>query len=112
MLLFAFGGSALTVLACEAASPVDLLLVSFGEKAGARGLGLVVDVAEDGAYVLGRVLVGVTGLSTCVQVVKDLLGKLLVEAGLRAPTGVEILAQRGGETLGSAGHFKIGAICR
>ena len=87
-------------------------MISLCEEAGAGRLGLVVDVAEDCAYVLGRVLVGVTGLSTCVQVVKDLLGKLLVEAGLRAPTGVEILAQRGGETLGSAGHFKIGAICR
>ena len=48
----------------------------------------------------------------CVQVVKDLLGKLLIETGLRAPTGVEILAQRGGETLESTRHFKIGAIRR
>ena len=90
-----------------------MLLVSFGEKAGARGLGLVVDVAEDGAYVLGGVSVRMTGLSSCVDEVWDLLRKLPVEAGLRAPTGVEILAQTGvGETPGSAGHFKIGAICR
>ena len=109
---FTFGGSALTVLACEVASLVELLLVSFGEKAGARGLGLVVDVVEDCAYILGRVVVGVTGFSTCVQVVEDLLGKLLIEAGLRAPTDVEILAQaRVGETPRSAGHFRIDAIC-
>ena len=86
-------------------------MIVFCEEAGAGRLGLVIDVAEDCAYVLGRVLVGVTGLSTCVQVVKDLLRKLLIEAGLRAPTGVEILAQGGGETLGSAGHFKMDAIC-
>ena len=69
----AFGGDALTVVACGAASAIETRLIGFCEEAGARGLGLVVDVAEDGAYVLGRVLVGVTGLSTCVQVVKDLL---------------------------------------
>ena len=45
------------------------------------------------------------------QVVEDLVGKLLIEVGLRVPTGVEILAQRGGEALESARHFKIGAIC-
>ena len=51
------------------------------------------DVAEDGAYVLGRVLVGVTGFPACVDEVGDLLWKLALEAGLRALTGVEILAQ-------------------
>ena len=78
------------------AGPVELLLVSFGKKAGARGLGLVVDVAEDCAYVLGRVLVGMTGFPACVNEVGDLLWKLSLEAGLRAPTGVEILAQTSG----------------
>ena len=109
---FAFGGGALTVLSCGAASPVELFLVSLGEEAGASGLGLVVDVAEDCAYVLGRVLVGMTGFPACVDEVGDLLWKLSLEAGLRAPTGVEILAQaRVGETPRSAGHFRIDAIC-
>ena len=45
---------------------VEAFLISFCEEAGAGRLGLVVDVAEDCAYVLGRVLVGVTGLSTFV----------------------------------------------
>ena len=107
MLSFAFGSGALTILACGAASPVELLLVSFGEKAGARGLGLVVDLAEDGAYVLGRVFVRMTGFAACVDEVGDLLWKLPVEAGLRAPTGIEILAQTGVvETLGRARHYQ------
>ena len=61
-----FGGDVLTVLAGLSAGFVEARLVFLSEEAGARGLGFVVDVAEDCAYVLGRVLVGVTGLSTCV----------------------------------------------
>ena len=88
-------------------------MVSLGEEAGAGRLGFVVDVAEDGAYVLGRVFVWMTGFAACVDEVGDLLWKLSLEAGLRAPTGVEILAQaRVGETPRSAGHFRIDAICR
>ena len=71
-------------------------MISFCEEAGAGRLGLVVDVAEDCAYVLGRVLVGMTGFPACVNEVGDLLWKLSLEAGLRAPTGVEILAQTSG----------------
>ena len=88
-------------------------MVCFGEEAGACGFWFVVDKLEDGAHVTGGVFVRLTGLSSCVDKVWDLLRKLPVEAGLRAPTGVEVLAQTGvGETLGSARHFKIGAICR
>ena len=60
---------------------VESSLISFCEETGAGRLGLVVDVAEDCAYVLGRVSVGVTGLSTMVKVVENLLGKLSIEAG-------------------------------
>ena len=91
----AFGGSTLPELAGCAAGLVESSLISLGEEAGAGRLGLVVDVAEDGAYVLGRVLVGVTGFPACVDEVGDLLWKLSLEAGLRAPTGVEILAHTG-----------------
>ena len=96
---FAFGGNTLTELAGGAAGLVESSLISFCEETGAGRLGLVVDVAEDCAYVLGRVLVGMTGFPSCVDEVGDLLWKLSLEAGLRAPTGVEILAQtRVGET--------------
>ena len=57
-----------------------------------RGFGFVVDKFEDRADVLGGVFVWVTGLATCVNVVEDLLGKLSLKLGLRAPTGVEVLA--------------------
>ena len=86
-------------------------MISLCEEAGAGRLGFVVDVVEDGAYVLGRVFVRMTGFTACVDEVGDLLWKLPVEAGLRAPTGVEILAQGRGKTLGSAGHCNVGAIC-
>ena len=62
----AFGGDALTVLLGRATSPVLALLISFRKEARVCGLRLVIDVVEDGAYVLGCVLVGVTGLSACV----------------------------------------------
>ena len=40
-----------------------------------------------------------TGFPACVDEVRNLLRKLSLEAGLRAPTGVEILAHtRVGET--------------
>ena len=88
-----------------------MCLVCLCEETGSSGLGFVVDVAEDCVYILGGVLVGVTGLFMSVKKVWDLLGKLPMEAGLRAPTGVEILAQaRVGETPRSAGHFRIDAI--
>ena len=38
--------------------------------------------------------------------VEDLLGKLALEFGLRAPTGVEIFARARRETLGCAGHYQ------
>ena len=66
MLLFTFGSSALTVCACGVASPVELLLVGFSEKAEVCALRLIVDIAEDCTYVLSHVLVEVTGLSSCV----------------------------------------------
>ena len=95
----------------SSAGLVEAFLVSLCEEAGAGRLGLVVDVAEDCAYVLGRVLVGMTGFPACVDEVGNLLWKLSSEAGLRAPIGVEILAQtRVGETPRSAGHFRIDAI--
>ena len=52
----------------------------------------VVDVAEDGAYVLSRVAVWLTGFSTCVDKVGDLLVDAALKLGLRAPTGSEVLA--------------------
>ena len=45
-------------------------------------LGLVADVADDGAYVLGRELVGMTGFPACVDEVGDLQRKLLLKVGL------------------------------
>ena len=67
-------------------------MVCFCEEARTRGFGLVVDELEDRADVLGGVLVRVTGLTTCVDVVEDLLGKLSLKLGLRVPTGMEVLA--------------------
>ena len=67
-------------------------MVCFCEEARTRGFRFVVDEFEDRADVLGGVLVRVTGLRTCVDVVEDLLGKLSLKLGLRAPTGVEVLA--------------------
>ena len=70
-------------------------MVCFCEEARTRGFGFVVDEFENCAYVLGGVFVRVTGLAACVNVVEDLLGKLSLKLGLRAPTGVEVLAWTG-----------------
>ena len=45
------------------------------------GHGFVADVADDGAYVLGREFVGVTGVPACVDEVRDLWRKLPLKTG-------------------------------
>ena len=103
----AFGSDTLTELAGGVAGLIESSLISLSEEAGAGRLGFVVDVVEDCTYVLGRVFVGVTGFPACVDEVGDLLWKLSLKAGLRAPTGVEVLAQaRVVKTLGCAGHYQ------
>ena len=51
-------------MADRVVSLVEVFLISFCEEAKACGLGLVVDVVEDGVYILGHILVEVTSLST------------------------------------------------
>ena len=82
----------LSELVRGATSVVQSGLVCFCEEARTRGFRFVVDEFEDCADILGGVFGWVTGIATCVNVVEDLLGQLSLKLGLRALTGVEVLA--------------------
>ena len=69
----AFNSNMLIIEVGCVADLIEALLICFCKEAGACRLRLVIDVAEDGVYILGHILVELTNFSASVDEVRNLL---------------------------------------